>query len=413
MLATRSTCTLLRGGSRCVVGANTATATASTSVATSTSSRTIMTSAAARMAQRLASQGALLRVTGGVVLVSTTAAAAAASSSTSEGGYPSLVPPKQLQQHWNHFFPSAAVTLFSEEDDAEAPEPSDDGNSDDTSNNDNDNNSNGAAVMATSADDDSLWNRLFGSPKKVEEKSAAPTEDMKSEDEEETTDDTCHGGPGKKVVVQLEEELVESLPVMSLAEVQKCTSAKRMLATYQGIVYDVTSFVEQHPGGAELVKTAAGLDLEHFFANYTVHGRTSKAAEWLAPLAVGKLSPEEVMQARDSTTSEEHVRRRQQILKQKRRKIILVASTLPVWMTLRGIIGWIGFFIPPLGRLLAWAMPVTVPGLTKGSEPLKDAEKAKEKDEPYKVAVIGGGIAGCGAFLLARVTRVEYRADPI
>ena len=51
-----------------------------------------------------------------------------------------------------------------------------------------------------------------------------------------------------------------------------------------------------------------------------------------------------------------------------------------------------------MGRLLAnWAVPVTVPGLTKGSERLLDAQEKKEDDKPYKVAVIGGGIAGCGA----------------
>jgi cytochrome b involved in lipid metabolism len=35
-------------------------------------------------------------------------------------------------------------------------------------------------------------------------------------------------------------------------------------------VYDVTSFAGDHPGGKELLRTAAGLDLGHFFANYTV-----------------------------------------------------------------------------------------------------------------------------------------------
>lgn len=41
--------------------------------------------------------------------------------------------------------------------------------------------------------------------------------------------------------------------------------------------YDVTSFVEHHPGGKELLLTAAGLDLGHFFETYTVHLQNNKA----------------------------------------------------------------------------------------------------------------------------------------
>ena len=44
----------------------------------------------------------------------------------------------------------------------------------------------------------------------------------------------------------------------------------KLHATYEGVVYDVTSFAEEHPGGCGLLRTAAGLDLGHFFANYTV-----------------------------------------------------------------------------------------------------------------------------------------------
>lgn len=44
----------------------------------------------------------------------------------------------------------------------------------------------------------------------------------------------------------------------------------KLYATYEGVVYDVTSFAEEHPGGCGLLRTAAGLDLGHFFANYTV-----------------------------------------------------------------------------------------------------------------------------------------------
>ncbi len=75
-----------------------------------------------------------------------------------------------------------------------------------------------------------------------------------------------------KVVVDLDPEVVAALPVISLEEVRKHDGlhGERLLATYEGIVYDVTSFADHHPGGRELLRTAAGLDLGHFFDNYKV-----------------------------------------------------------------------------------------------------------------------------------------------
>ena len=51
----------------------------------------------------------------------------------------------------------------------------------------------------------------------------------------------------KKVKVELEEELVESLPMMKLEDVLQCDD-ETYLVTFDGIVYDVTTFVKEHPG---------------------------------------------------------------------------------------------------------------------------------------------------------------------
>ena len=66
-------------------------------------------------------------------------------------------------------------------------------------------------------------------------------------------------------------------------------------------------------------------------------------------------------------------------------------------MTFRSIIRFVGWVVPPLGRILAWTMPVAVPGLTPGAEPLTIGEDKYGNKNEYSVAVIGGGIAGCGA----------------
>ena len=46
--------------------------------------------------------------------------------------------------------------------------------------------------------------------------------------------------------------MVASLPVIALDEVRKHTQPDDIWVTYEGVVYDVTSFVEHHPGGKEL-----------------------------------------------------------------------------------------------------------------------------------------------------------------
>ena len=53
-----------------------------------------------------------------------------------------------------------------------------------------------------------------------------------------------------------------------------------------------------------------------------MHGETGKAAAWLAPLAVAKLTPEDALKARKATTPEKHVERRMALLGRARRKVL-------------------------------------------------------------------------------------------
>ncbi len=82
--------------------------------------------------------------------------------------------------------------------------------------------------------------------------------------------------------------------------------------------------------------TASGLDMHHFFANYTVHGNTDKAAKWLTKA---------------------------------RTRIVVIAATLPVWMTVKSCVRLVGWILPSLERWLAKFVPA-VPGLSIGAEPL-------------------------------------------
>ena len=266
---------------------------------------------------------------------------------------------------------------------------------------------------------DGLKAMVFGAPDAAaaaptSKAPAAPAEPAAFDDEFQQ-----HGEQRNKVVVALDAETVEALPVMSLDEVRACDGRARtagasgdgdeeqqLLVTHDGIVYDVTQFANDHPGGRELLLTAAGQDLKHFFENYLVHARTDKAATWLAPLAVGRLSAEDAARASALTTPAVHVERRLALLWRARRRLLGVVVQLPGWMAVRQLVRFVGQLSRPFGRWLAGLLPVSVPGLSPGAEPLAKGGK---------VAVIGGGIAGCGAaWALARdgyeVTLYEARA---
>ena len=56
--------------------------------------------------------------------------------------------------------------------------------------------------------------------------------------------------------------------------------------TYGDNVYDITTFVEQHPGG-EKIMLAAGGPLEPFWKIYTIHTSNDCVLELLKPMMIG------------------------------------------------------------------------------------------------------------------------------
>lgn len=60
---------------------------------------------------------------------------------------------------------------------------------------------------------------------------------------------------------------VDSMPIYSLEEVSKNNgeNGKPVWMTYGGVVYDVTDFIPNHPGGSEKIMTAAGSAIEPFW----------------------------------------------------------------------------------------------------------------------------------------------------
>eukprot|EP00062_Callorhinchus_milii_P026266 gi/632988182/ref/XP_007882966.1/ PREDICTED: sulfite oxidase, mitochondrial [Callorhinchus milii] len=84
----------------------------------------------------------------------------------------------------------------------------------------------------------------------------------------------------------------KTLPVYTREEVSRHkTSAERIWVTYRNGVYDITDFVDKHPGGNKIL-LAAGSALEPFWALYSVHNQ-EHVYEILAEYQIGELSAEE------------------------------------------------------------------------------------------------------------------------
>ena len=92
------------------------------------------------------------------------------------------------------------------------------------------------------------------------------------------------------------------LPIFSNTEVARHrTVADGVWVTFRGGVYDITQFIENHPGGVEKIMTAAGQSVEPFWQLYRQHLQPvakgsepvpkDHVASLLAPMQIGWLDP--------------------------------------------------------------------------------------------------------------------------
>ena len=100
----------------------------------------------------------------------------------------------------------------------------------------------------------------------------------------------------------------KSLPTFTRAEVAKHSSPDTgVWVVFRGGVYDITEFIQNHPGGVDKIMTAAGQSVEPFWALYRQHVEASSGsgagappvpkdhvAEILGPLQIGWLDPKEL-----------------------------------------------------------------------------------------------------------------------
>lgn len=85
-----------------------------------------------------------------------------------------------------------------------------------------------------------------------------------------------------------------------MAEVAKHADRSDVWMTIHGKVYNVTKYLEDHPGGEEVLLDRAGKDATE---DYEDVGHSNEARKSLKPLEVGELPPSEMKAAADASSS--------------------------------------------------------------------------------------------------------------
>ncbi len=92
--------------------------------------------------------------------------------------------------------------------------------------------------------------------------------------------------------VAMRERRKASLPVYTAGEVAKHTTKEtRIWVTLKGEVYDITDFLEQHPGGDKILMAKGG-SVEPFWALYPVHYQSKVVPGFLDQYRIGRLDEE-------------------------------------------------------------------------------------------------------------------------
>lgn len=85
---------------------------------------------------------------------------------------------------------------------------------------------------------------------------------------------------------------IESLPEYTKEQVavNNGKNGKSIWMSYGGIVYDVTNFINNHPGGSERILQAAGSAIEPFWNVYRQHFSTDLPMKLMEEMAIGRLN---------------------------------------------------------------------------------------------------------------------------
>ncbi|KAH7887488.1 cytochrome b5-like heme/steroid binding domain-containing protein [Phlebopus sp. FC_14] len=87
--------------------------------------------------------------------------------------------------------------------------------------------------------------------------------------------------------------------VITLADLQAHNSKESLYVLLHGKVYDVTKFIDEHPGGDEVILAEAGKDATEAFEDV---GHSDEARELLPPMCVGEFETDGALKLKSTTS---------------------------------------------------------------------------------------------------------------
>ena len=86
--------------------------------------------------------------------------------------------------------------------------------------------------------------------------------------------------------------VLKRVRIYALEDLEQHKSVQSCWVAFKGKVYDVTTFVADHPGGDDLILNNAGTDVEHIMKDKDFHDHSDSAYEMLEEYAIGRLGTE-------------------------------------------------------------------------------------------------------------------------
>ncbi|ORX34789.1 hypothetical protein BD324DRAFT_653047 [Kockovaella imperatae] len=87
--------------------------------------------------------------------------------------------------------------------------------------------------------------------------------------------------------------------IFALADVSKHKSRQSCYVSYKGSVYDVTSFLPDHPGGDDILLQYAGADVGQIMGDETEHVHSASAYDMMEEYKIGELGGDEKIVSED------------------------------------------------------------------------------------------------------------------
>lgn len=81
--------------------------------------------------------------------------------------------------------------------------------------------------------------------------------------------------------------------IFALADVANHKSRSSTYVTFKGQVYDITSFLPDHPGGDDIIMEYAGTDIGQIMADESQHVHSRSAYDMMEDYRIGELGGDE------------------------------------------------------------------------------------------------------------------------